>query len=200
VVLNWGDAGWVRFFGKEPILTPTDLKKMRFFVWAGDSDSVDLWKASGYQPIPLTPGEILTGLQTGMINSFDTTAIAALSFQWFPLAPHMTDVAWAPLIGATVVTQKAWAQVPPAAREAVKKAAEEAGEKMRQDIRATDDKAVLAMKERGVTVHPVTSAQYAEWVALFEGAYPKIVGRMVPAAAFQQAKRFRDEFRSQKSK
>src|SRR5579859_6896837 len=29
-VLNWGEAGWVMFFGKEPILTPDDLKKAKF--------------------------------------------------------------------------------------------------------------------------------------------------------------------------
>ena len=32
-VLNWGEAGWVMFFGKPPILTPDDLKKAKFFVW-----------------------------------------------------------------------------------------------------------------------------------------------------------------------
>jgi TRAP-type transport system periplasmic protein len=198
VVLNWGDAGWVYFFGKEPILTPTDLKKMKFFVWAGDSDSVDLWKASGFQPIPLTPGEILTGLQTGMINTFDTTAISALSFQWFPLAPHMTDLKWAPLIGATVVTKKAWNSVPVAARAAVRKAAEEAGEQMRQDIRANDDKAIQIMKEKNLTVHTVTPAQYDEWAKFFSDAYPRMMGKIVPADSFQKAKSFRDEYRSKK--
>jgi TRAP-type C4-dicarboxylate transport system substrate-binding protein len=110
----------------------------------------------------------------------------------------MTDVKWAPLIGATVVTKKAWNSIPMAARAAVRKAAEEAGEQMRQDIRANDDKAIGIMKEKGLTVHPVSSEQYEEWARFFAEAYPRMMGKIVPADSFQKAKKFRDEYRSRK--
>src|SRR5438876_2252172 len=32
VVLFWVDAGWVRYFSKEPMLTPEDMKKRKVFV------------------------------------------------------------------------------------------------------------------------------------------------------------------------
>ena len=38
VVLAWGDAGWVRFFSKEPAVRPDDYRKMKFFAWAGESE------------------------------------------------------------------------------------------------------------------------------------------------------------------
>src|SRR5260370_21562341 len=53
-VLNWGEAGWVMFFGKEPILTPDDLKKAKFFVWGNDTESMNIWKSAGFSPIPLS--------------------------------------------------------------------------------------------------------------------------------------------------
>jgi TRAP-type transport system periplasmic protein len=198
IVLNWGDAGWVRFFGKEPIRTPEDLKKMRFFVWAGDNDSVALWKSAGFSPTSLASTDIMPGLQTGLINSFDTTAISALSFQWFPLAPHMTDVDWAPLIGATVVVKSAWSKLPKETQEALRKSAARAGERMRSEIRAADVKAVDIMMEKGLKVVKTTPAERQQWQTLFENSYPKMVGTLTPKDAFDLAMKYRDEYRAAK--
>src|SRR5712692_10361932 len=51
VVLNWADGGWVHFFAQKPVATPDDLKALKLFVWAGDANSVDLWKSAGFNPI-----------------------------------------------------------------------------------------------------------------------------------------------------
>src|SRR5262249_26506035 len=131
VVLNWGDAGWVMFFARERFAGPDDLKKMKLFVWAGDNDAVDLWKASGFHPIPLATTDILPGLQSGLINSFDTTPLLALASQWFALAPYMLDLKWAPLVGATVVTRAAWERIPAQERPVLLEAAAAAGERLR---------------------------------------------------------------------
>jgi len=68
VLLFWVDAGWVRYFSKEPMLTPGDMKKRKVFVWAGNTAQVDIMKKHGYNPVPLETGDILPGLQTGLIN------------------------------------------------------------------------------------------------------------------------------------
>ncbi len=196
IVLNWGDAGWVMFFATEPVGRPEDLKKMKLFTWAGDANAVDLWKAGGFHPIPLAATDILPGLQTGLINAFDTTPLAALANQWFGLAPHMLDLKWAPLVGATVMTKKAWKSIPGASREGVRAAAAEAGERLKGEIRATNDKAIEAMAKRGLTVHPAPPEIVAEWQKAAEEVYPKIRGSIVPADMFDQVRRLRDEYRS----
>ena len=196
VVLNWGDAGWVMFFAKERFSTPDDLKKMKLFAWAGDNDAIEIWKAAGFQPVPLPSTEILTGLQTGLINAFDTTPLLALSSQWFGLAPYMLDLKWAPLVGATVVSSKAWEKVPREARPALMKSAEKAGERLRVDIRQANDKAIEAMKSRGLKVIPVSPEVEAAWQRAAESAYPKIRGTIVPAPMFDEVKRLRDEYRA----
>jgi len=195
VVLNWGDAGWVMFFAKEPLARPDDLKKMKLFVWAGDNTAIDLWKAAGFSPVPLASTDILPGLQTGLINAFDTTPLLAASSQWFGLAPHMLDLKWASLVGATVITRKAWEAIPAAARDAVKRAALEAGERLKGEIRAANDKAIAAMQKRGLTVHTISAEDEALWRRAAEGVYPKIRGSIVPADMFDEVRKIRDEIR-----
>ncbi len=199
VILNWGDAGWVKFFAGEPFARPDDLKKMKLFVWAGDSQSVDLWKAAGFRPVPLASTDILPGLQTGLIDAFDTTPLLALASQWFALAPNMLDLKWAPLVGATVVTRKTWEKIPPEHREAVRRAADEAGGRLRDEIRAANDKAVLAMKKRGLKIQPATPDIEAAWLEAAEGVYPEIRGTIVPTDMFDKVRRLRDAYRLTKS-
>ena len=195
-VLNWGDAGWVMFFAKEPFRSPEDLKKMKLFTWAGDARAVEIWKASGFHPVPLAATDVLPGLQTGLINAFDTVPLSAVASQWFGLAPHMLDLKWAPLIGATVVTRKAWDAIPAAARDAALVAAAEAGEKLKDEIRDEDLKAIEAMKKRGLVVETPTPEIEAEWRRAAEQAYPQIRGSIVPADIFDEVRRLVESFRS----
>ena len=198
-VLNWGEAGWVYFFGKKPILTPDDLKKMKFFVWGDDMDTLNIWKSAGYSPVPLSATDILPNLQTGLINSFDATPLSALSFQWFALAPHMTNVKWAPLVGATIITTKAWDAIPEEIKPALLKAAATAGKRFRTEIRAANTKAVDVMKTKGLVVHDVDEATYQQWEKVFQDAYPQISGTIIPKDIFDLAVKYRDEYRAKQT-
>jgi TRAP-type transport system periplasmic protein len=51
VLLFWGEAGWVHFFSKTPVLHLDDLKSMKLFTWAGDAFQVDVMKSLGYNPV-----------------------------------------------------------------------------------------------------------------------------------------------------
>ena len=126
IVLNWGDAGWIHFFTKRPASTPDDIRKMRLFVSAGDAETLDLYKAANFRPVPLAVTDILSSLQTGMIDAFDVPPLLALINQWFGLANYMVDVKWAPLIGTTMISKRAWRRITEALRPSLIQVAREA--------------------------------------------------------------------------
>jgi TRAP-type C4-dicarboxylate transport system substrate-binding protein len=196
IVLTWGEAGWVYFFTKTPVARPDDLKKLKLFSWAGDNSTLDLWKNAGFTVVQLASTDIMPGLQTGMINAFATTPVAALSFQWYSLAPNMTDMRWAPLIGATILDKRVWDKIPPDVREAIRNVSRKAGEKLQTDVRKGSIEAVKAMKEHKLNVVPVPENVVAEWRTAAEGAYPKLRGPFAPADMFDEVLRLVAEFRS----
>jgi len=195
VVLFWGDAGWVRFFSKEPGLHPADFKRFKIFVWSGDNYQVDLMKALGYQPVPLVTGDILPSLQTGLISAVPATPFYALAGQIYGPARNMLELNWAPLVGATVIGKKTWDAIPPTTREALLKSARAAGEQMKAKGRAEGEQSVEAMKKRGLKVQPVNPQVEAEWRQIAESVYPKIRGNMVPADMFDEVQRLLREYR-----
>jgi TRAP-type C4-dicarboxylate transport system substrate-binding protein len=93
VLLNWGHGGWVHFFTRTPVRTVDELKKLKIFVWAGDDLAVQMWKANGFNPVPLAATDILPALQTGMIDALPSPPLAANLLQWFRQAPNMADIA-----------------------------------------------------------------------------------------------------------
>jgi TRAP-type transport system periplasmic protein len=186
VVLAWGDAGWVRFFSKTAAFRPEDYKGMKFFAWGSEPEQQSIMKSLGYTPVPLETADILPAIQTGMINVVPSTPYFALASQIYNQAPHMLEINWAPIVGALVVTRKAWDAMSPAAQTALRAAGEQAGIAMRTQARKEVDEAVDAMKKRGLVINRPSPEQLREWNELAEKLYPRIRGSMVPADTFDE--------------
>ncbi len=186
IVLAWGDAGWVRFFSKDPATRPDDFKKMKFFAWGSEAEQQEIMKSLGYTPVPLETSDILPAIQTGMINVVPSTPYFALASQIYMTAPNMLEINWAPIVGALVVTSKAWGEMSPAVQAALRSASDKAGIQMRSKARQEVNEAVDAMAKRGLKINRPTAEQMHEWDQLAQKLYPRIRGVMVPADTFDE--------------
>ncbi len=195
VALFWGDVGWVKYFSRTPVIHPADLKGVKLFTWTGSTGQVDLMKSLGLNPVPLEPNDILPSLRTGLIDAVSTAPYYAQVLQYYEPAPHMLDLAWAPLVGALVITKKAWDTCPATLQKVMLEAATKAGEELTERNRKESDEAVEAMKKRGLVVHAVTPAIEAEWRAFIEPVYPKLRGMDVPADVFDEVQSVLAEYR-----
>ncbi len=198
VVLFWGDTGWVRFFSKDPVVHVEDLEKMKLWTTAGHLPTEEIYNESGMNPVPLETSDILTGLQTGLIDAVPLPPFVALASQIYRPAPHMLELNWAPLVGALVVKKDVWDRIPAPVRAQLLAAAHQAGAEMREAGRREGDEAVETMKTRwNLQVHPVEPGGEleAEWRARAEAVYPKIRGGIVPAEIFDEVQRLLREYR-----
>ncbi|HEX9669773.1 MAG TPA: TRAP transporter substrate-binding protein DctP [Thermoanaerobaculia bacterium] len=196
VVLAWLDGGWVHFFSKKPVATPDDLRALKLFTWAGNAEGVELLKAARFNPVPLPATELATALQTGLVEAFGTPPGVALITQYYTHTKYMTDLEWQMLLGAVVVDKAAWDKVPADVQGKLRAAAEKAGRRLREEIKAGAGRDIEAMKKRGLVVVPVDAAARRQWRQLIEGLYPKARGLIVPADAFDEALRARDAYRA----
>jgi TRAP-type C4-dicarboxylate transport system substrate-binding protein len=195
VVLNWADGGWVHFFTKKPVAVPDDLRRLKLFTWAGDTQAVEVWKAAGFNPVPLPSTEIMTGLQTGLVEALGVPPQVAVIAQYFEHAPNMTRLRWQLLLGATVINKATWERIPADIRPALLQASREAGARLQAEIRGSEEQDIEAMRKRGLDVVAVGAQQRVEWQKLVTAIFPKVRGPIVPADAFDEALRYRDEYR-----
>ena len=198
VVLFWGDAGWVHYFSKAPVLRPDDLKSMKLFTWAGDAFQVDVMKSLGYNPVPLETADILPSLRTGMIDAIPLPSIQALAGQIYSIAKNMLSLNWSVLSGGTVIKKDIWDKFSPDIQKKLMEAAVTAGAKMRAASRKEDMDAITAMQAKGLKVNVTTPQVEQEWYKLRSVVYPKIRGEMVPADIFDEVQRLVQEYRAGK--
>src|SRR5260370_12549861 len=195
IVLNWGDAGWVHFFTKQPAVHPDDIRKLKLCVLQGDNSTFELYKINGFRPVSLAATDILTGLQTGLIDAFQSPPLVALSNQWFGGAKNMLDIPFAQLVGATVISKDVWDKVPAPVQKEMMQSARAAGVSLREEIRHAEASSIPLMQQFGLNVVHADAKAIAEWRQLSEAIWPKLRGTMVPADLFDDVKRLRDEYR-----
>lgn len=183
-VLFWADAGWVRFFSKEAVVSPADFKRMKIFVWAGDQPQLEMMQSLGYRAVSLETTDILLGLNTGLVSTVPMPPLYALAGQMQTAAPHMLDLKWCPIVGAALVRSETWEKLSPETRARLRPAAETAGQKIRARGRLEDEESVRALQSRGLKVESLTPEARTEWRRLVEQVYPKVRGTMVPADIF----------------
>jgi len=196
VLLFWGDGGWVRFFSNQPISTPSDLKKLRLFTWAGSPETEEIMKSAGWNPVPLETSFIYSSLKTGKIDAVPTLPLVANAGQFSGPCPYMLELNWAPLVGGAVIKANVWDSLDAATRSTLMKAAEEASAELTSKARAEGDEAVEAMKKRGLKVTRVTPDMESVWINFTETFYPKIRGKIVPEAIFDEVQQVLKEFRA----
>lgn len=196
VVLNWGEAGWVRFFSRRRVETPDDLRRLKLFVWAGDSVLEDAWKNQAFNIVPLPATELFSALQSRMVDAYSTTAVASLSFQWFGMAPYMVDLNWAPLVGATIIRLDSWQALAEPVQQKLQAAADKAGRRFRERTRAFEAEAVRVMESHGLTVTPVSPEAYAQWERGAQGAREIIRNRYISPQLAERTQRLLTDFRT----
>lgn len=196
VLLAWGHGGWVYFFTKNPVETVDGLKKTKLFMWAGDDQMVALWRHMGFGVVPLAATDILSSLQTGMIDAYPTTPLLGLTLQWYRQTPNMVGIGMAPLVGGLVMTKSAWAKIAPADQARIRAACAKMEKTLEVEVPKQDTTAVVEMKKRGLKVVPVSGPNAAQFRAAAEQFAAGMKGIRVPPDVLELARRERDAFRA----
>ncbi|HEY6195931.1 MAG TPA: TRAP transporter substrate-binding protein DctP [Candidatus Eisenbacteria bacterium] len=196
VLLSWGHGGWVYFFTKAPVATVEGLRKSKMFTWTGDDQMVSVWKAKGFNPVPLAATDIMTALQTGMIEAYPTTPLLGLTLQWYRMTPNMVGMGMAPLVGGLVMSKSAWLKLPEADRARVQSACDRMEKRLEIDVPRQDTTAVAEMQKRGLHVNAVSSANAAEFRSVAEEFATAMAGIRIPPDVLALARKERDAFRA----
>jgi len=196
-VLNWAEAGWVYFFAKEPVRTPDDLRKLRLWTAAGYPETERLFKQFGFRVVPLASTDMLTALQTGLIEAIDVPPLFALLDRSYQAAGYMTDLKWAPLNAATVIHLDAWRRIPEKYRESLVKAVSTIGAGLRNRIRRAEEDAIKEMQARGLQIVAVDRATTDLWRSDVNKAYPKLQCAKEYPALFAKIMQVHAQFQTQ---
>jgi len=82
--VNFGFAqgGFTYLMSKEPIRSLDDLRQRKSWIPGKSDVGLSIYRYVGVSPVSLSLSDVLTGLQTGLIDTVVTSPIGALALQW----------------------------------------------------------------------------------------------------------------------
>jgi TRAP-type C4-dicarboxylate transport system substrate-binding protein len=111
--VNFGFAagGFAIVMSNTPVSSLDDLKGKRVWVPEGDSISYASMEALSLAPVTLPLTDVLTGLQTGLIDIVGTSPIGALVFQWHTKVKYITELPLSYTLGFMAIDKRAFSKL-----------------------------------------------------------------------------------------
>jgi len=104
-------GGFAYLMGNNPAASIEDLRGKKMWVPEGDQITYASMEAMNLSPVVLPISDVLTGLQTGLVEYIATPSSAALLLQWYTKVKHITDLPIAYTMGIMAVDKKAFGKL-----------------------------------------------------------------------------------------
>ncbi len=195
-VLAWSMAGWLRFFSKDEIRLPDELRRVKMAASPEEMELVRAYQLMGYQPIAIPRTERLAALTNGMANAYLTAPILAAGFQWFALTPNMLDLNIGPAPGAVLISDLAYRRLPRNIRDELMASIAEIQEDLNREIRELEQEAVDTMVQYGLEITELTDGERRIWEEELQASYDVTLGTVFDSGLYEQIQEYVREFRA----
>ena len=111
VTFGFAAGGFAIIMSNTPITTLDDLKGKRVWVPEGDKISYASMEALSLSPVTLPLTDVLTGLQTGLIDIVAISPIGALVLQWHTKVKYITETPLVYTLGIMAVDKRAFDKI-----------------------------------------------------------------------------------------
>lgn len=161
-IVNWINGGYRHtYLRNKPIMTPGDFSGVKIRVPEAPV-FVQTFAALGATPTPIPAPEIYTSLQTGVVDAMEGSPETGFTYKIFEVADYLSLTSHILLDGSYVINQAFLDGLNDDQREAVLRAAKEAGDAQRAGWPEVNEGWLAKLREVGMTVNEVDTAPFQE--------------------------------------
>lgn len=133
---------------------PEDLKGRKFRSVQNDVH-LDTWRSWGASPVPMAVTEVLSSLQTGVVDGYDNTPVFAFAASWYLATTHFTLTEHIYQPAAVVLSRKFWQSMPNDLQKALSPDSDDVRKmesRGRRNIRAMEPQLIQNFRDAGIKV------------------------------------------------
>ena len=163
--VNFGFAqgGFTYLMSKQPIKSFDDLRQQKSWVPEKSDVGLSVYRYIGVTPISLPMSDVLTGLQTGLINNIITSPIGALALQWHTHVDYVVDLPLNYLAAMMIIDKKVFSKLSETDQATVRDVMTRVYEKIDQQNRLDNVAAREALINQGVRFLKISDDEKNEW-------------------------------------
>lgn len=194
------EGGFAQLMANHPVRSIDDLRRRKVWVPEGDPISFFAMEELGLSPVVLPVTDVLTGLQTGLLDIVAASPVAALVLQWHTKVSYMTDVPVSYSMGLFALDKRVWSRLSEADREVVDEVITRTVARLDEAAREDNRRARDVLERSGVTIVNVDERNVENLRAEIEAIFPRIRARSdVDAALFDRLLELLEEYRASHS-
>jgi TRAP-type C4-dicarboxylate transport system substrate-binding protein len=179
VLLGWAEVGFVYVFTNTPVKSPEDMRGVKMWMWEGDPIAEAAFRTMGINAIPLSITDVLTSLQTNLIDGVYTSPLAAIALQWFTRVKYMVDIPLADASGAVVISKKKFDELPPDLQQIILKDGQKYLRQLTVQSRKDNTTSIQTLKKQGITiVEPDSKDAVSQYAEIGREARLSLVGKL----------------------
>ncbi len=194
ILHSWNENGWRHFASKKkPVLQPADLKGLK--VRSQESEiHIEMWKAFGASPVPISIPEVMSALQTGLVEGFDNSTLFTSATGWYQGVDHFVLSGHMYQPGIIVYNKKFWDSLPADIQKILLGDPQYESKLGRTGVREIEPEIVKILEKEGVKVHKMSKAEREEFAKLARPVHPKFRS-IVGAGLYDRVQHALAEFR-----
>ena len=181
VLLGLTEVGFVYVFGQKPITSISDLKNVKMWMWEGDPLAEAVFKSMDANAIPLSITDVLTSLQTNLIDAVYTSPLACVTLQWYTRVKYMMDVPLTNSFGAILLSKKMYDKIQPEYQKILLEKGREHMNRLVQLSRQSNQESIELMKKNGIQVVKVPEENLKGFYDAARIARKSLVGKLYSA-------------------
>ncbi len=198
VLIGWTEVGFVYVYANKPIRSLPDLKGTKMWMWEGDPIAEATFRALGVTPIPLSITDVLTSLQTNLIEAVYTSPLACVSLQWYTRVKYMMDVPLADAAGAVLISKKKFDKLPAEYQQILREKGRFYMKKLVDLSRKDNDESIQLMKNNGIQLVHVPEENLPQFIEAGKKARQQLVGKLYSQELLNKVERALESFRASK--
>ena len=163
-----------------------------------DADLQVAFEALGVSPILLPLSDVLTGLQTGMIETIGASPVAAIALQWHTRVKYLTDTPVLYLYGTLVIKERDLEKLSLDDRKIVSELLEKVSRRLDSESRVDNQAARQALKNQGISLIMPIDEDMLQWQSIVGKAMASLRkdGSHYPSSLLDQIERHISDYRN----
>ena len=146
VSFGFSGGGFAVLFSQTPVRTVAELEGKKVWVPEGDPISYSAMKDLGLSPVTLPITDVLTGLQTGLLDIVAVPPVTALVLQWHTKVRYMLKVPILYAMGLMAIDKRAFGRLSDADQQVVRDVMGEVYRKFDEESWKSDEEAMAALE------------------------------------------------------
>jgi TRAP-type transport system periplasmic protein len=163
VSFGLAEVGFAYAMSMNPVTSVADVQAQQVWTPDGDPGSARALESFGVTPIPLSIADVLSGLQTGLINGVAVPPVGAIALQWHTQLDYLMDLPLLYVYGLLAVAERPFERLSDEDQAVVREVMAGVVEEVNARARRDHQSAMQALIGQGVEITEPGPDEIAEW-------------------------------------